>query len=454
MYDQIKIPSAPELEQAVIGAVLHDRQLLRDAELTPGHFYDEDHAEMWKRITAIDKEHRAADINTIIHHFQDNVALSAKVTLLFKHPDTFAFNDNVGILKQLAVQRGAIDLFYNKLQSLQQTDLDPYPLLNDASVSIMELMQNDVRKDAVEGEEFMDSAFKSIQKAQDGNLGGLDTGFDALDKLLGPILPGLIIIAARPSMGKSSFAIKLFNYWTVDKGIPGAFFSLEMCNDQVGRWMIAQLAGIKNNKMKEPGGLNEKDLKQITDTIYKISSSPVCIDDSTGYNILQLRSKAVRLKQQYDIKFMIVDYIQLLMGVDTKGKIRNRENEVAEISRGLKLLSKELNIPVFALCQMNRAIDTRHHKIPVLSDLRESGAIEQDADIVLFIHRPEKYGENEYRAGGVSYSTEGLAAFPVRKNRDGETGEALLRFDPEYVNFETWNQLPQMRAEVLKHYNE
>ena len=244
---------------------------------------------------------------------------------------------------------------------------------------------------------------------------------------------GMVIIAARPSMGKSSFCIQICNNIAVDKKIPVALFELEMSSEQVMRWMISQRTGIDNGRLQF-GKITDDEEKHLEKEIGNIERAPLWVDDSPGLNVMQLRAKALQLKRAHDIKVLIIDYLQLMSGVTTQGKIKNRENEVSEISRQLKILSKELDIPVVAVCQINREVEHRSDKTPKLSDLRESGSLEQDADMVGFIYRPEYYGIDRFDDGT---STEGLAQLVIEKYRDGRLRTYDLKFISSQVTFKT-----------------
>ena len=269
---------------------------------------------------------------------------------------------------------------------------------------------------------------------RESGLSGLSTGYSELDALTsGWQNSDLIIIAARPAMGKTAFVLSMAKNMAVDYNIPVAVFSLEMSNIQLVNRMISNVCEIKGETIRS-GRLSDREWEQLNARVKFLFGAPMFIDETPGLSITELRTKARRLVREHGVKIIIIDYLQLMNASGMK--FGSREQEVSTISRNLKALAKELNIPIIALSQLNRSTETREDKRPVLSDLRESGAIEQDADFVAFIHRPEYYMRSGVDANG--NDIRGLAEFIVAKHRSGQVGTVKMRFTSQYVRFENW----------------
>ncbi|MDD3878313.1 MAG: replicative DNA helicase, partial [Bacteroidales bacterium] len=305
--------------------------------------------------------------------------------------------------------------------------------LDNAQQQLFDISQNNIRKGYENLHGLIAEAVKQINKArqQPDNLSGVPSGFSELDRVTsGWQNSDLIILAARPAMGKTAFVLSMARYMAVDRNIPVAFFSLEMSSLQLITRLIASEAEISAEKLRK-GTLEEYEWQQLHSKIANISEAPLYIDDTPALSIFELKAKCRRLKSQYDIKAVFVDYLQLMStSGDNKG---NREQEISSISRALKGMAKELNIPVIALSQLSRAVETRGGtKKPMLSDLRESGAIEQDADLVLFIYRAEYYKIMEDED---HQSTQGMAEIIVAKHRNGALADVKLRFQANIAKF-------------------
>jgi len=275
-------------------------------------------------------------------------------------------------------------------------------------------------------------AWEMIEAIKGNKLGAVSvqTGYFQLDDILGGYQKSdLIIIAARPSMGKTAFALSFMRNAAIDYNVPVAFFSLEMATVQLATRLISAEAKMDAHSLRT-GNFRDSDGQKISRTVHKLSSAPIYIDDTPGLSILEMRAKARRLHKEKGIGLIVVDYLQLM----TAGsKVESREREISLISRSLKGLAKDLNVPVIALSQLNRAVESTTDKRPMLSHLRESGAIEQDADVVIFLYRPEYYGITQFANGD---STEGVAEIIISKQRNGPVGEVKLRFIKEYARFE------------------
>ena len=290
-------------------------------------------------------------------------------------------------------------------------------------------------------------ALEQIQIAShtETGLSGLETGYTGLDKMTsGWQNSDLIIIAARPAMGKTAFVLPMAKNMAVDRNIPVAIFTLEMANVQLVKRLISNVAELNGEKIKS-GLLTPEEWSRLNNNVRQMFSAPLYLDETPGLSITELRTKARRLVRERNVKLIMIDYLQLMNA--TGLKLGSREQEVSTISRSLKALAKELNIPIIALSQLNRSTETREDKRPVLSDLRESGAIEQDADIVCFIHRPEYYTKSTVDSN--NNDIRGLAELIVAKHRSGAVGDVKLRFVSQFARFENWDEGYQMMQEAF-----
>jgi len=313
--------------------------------------------------------------------------------------------------------------------------VDVLDTLDSAETDLLAIGEKSFRTGYSDMGTLVHGAIKQIHaaKSQEDGIGAhaVPSGFTALDRITNGFQRStLIILAARPAMGKTAFALSIARDIAVRQNKPIAFFSLEMSDMELVTRLISSEAGLNAQKLKT-GNLQDYEWTQLTTKTGELSKAPIFIDDSAALNMFELRAKCRRLQQKHGIQMVFVDYLQLMQGsADTRG---NREQEISKISRQLKALAKELNIPVLAMSQLSRAVETRgNSKKPQLSDLRESGAIEQDADIVMFIHRPEYYGVTEDESGN---SMLGMADILIEKHRSGPTGTARLRFIKEFAKF-------------------
>lgn len=323
-------------------------------------------------------------------------------------------------------------------------------LLQEAEGRLFEISQRNVKKDVTQINPVIEQAIKQIQAAANraSGLSGLESGFHELDKLTsGWQSSDLIIIAARPAMGKTAFVLSMAKNMAVNYEIPVAIFSLEMSNVQLVNRLISNVCELGGEKIKS-GQLSPMEWDQLMSRVKELQDARLYIDDTPSLSILELRTKARRLVREHQVRFIIIDYLQLMNA--TGMKFGSREQEVSMISRSLKQLAKELDIPIVALSQLNRSVETRgkdgdrDSKRPQLSDLRESGAIEQDADIVCFIHRPEYYLRSDTDMEG--RNIRGLAEFIVAKHRSGRVDDVKMRFRKEFARFENWEDGPMVSA--------
>jgi replicative DNA helicase len=443
-YERIP-PQAVEIEEAVLGALMVERDALYEVInlLKSEHFYKESHRLIYEAIIQLFSENKGIDILTITERLRKNKQLEEVGGPLYitqlcgKTSTAINIEDYARIIYQKFIQRELIRIGSDLIKSSHDDSVDPADTMDDITIQFIRFSENASGEPAHISEAVKEELISLEKKFKGEKTEGFKTSLTDLDKILGYLEPTLIIIAARPSMGKTSMGVQLANNLSLKQGIPGGFFSLEMTKNMLTRWMASQITGIENSNIKT-GKLMENEFAGVNEAYYKILKAPLYIDDGSGYNILSLRSKAIKLKHRHHIKYIIVDYLQLISGIEKKGKVTNRENEISEISRGLKGISKEIGIPVIALCQLNRKLMERRDKVPVLSDLRESGAIEQDADIVIFIHRPEKYGIDEIVGESGSINSKNVAQLLIAKHRDGATGTVLTRFFEQSVSFKNY----------------
>lgn len=335
----------------------------------------------------------------------------------------------VDIIKEKSILRSLIESAQKIIAKAKQRESDINSLLEEAESIIFQVTENKEVLNYYSLGEVLKETLKIINELskKETVVTGTPTGFYDLDRLTTGFHPGdLVIIAARPGMGKTSFALSILYHLSVVDDVPSAFFSLEMSRQQIAMRLLGEESKIPLKKIRS-GFLNENEIERLTEAAIKMMNAPLYIDDTASLSILDLKAKARRLKKEKDVKIIVIDYLQLLR---SHRKVENRQQEVAEISRGLKALAKELEIPVVALAQLSRQAEMRADKRPQLADLRESGSIEQDADLVLFIHRPEYYKKNP------SPQEEGLAEIIIAKQRNGPTGTVNLAFIKEITKFE------------------
>ncbi len=349
------------------------------------------------------------------------------------------------IVAQKFIQRELIRVSTDIQSRAYDDSIDVDDLLDMSEQELFEIAEGNIKRETARINVLMQMAIEQIEEAskREDSLSGVPSGYTKLDRITsGWQKSDLIIVAARPSMGKTAFALSMARNISVEHNKPVAVFSLEMSSLQLVNRLIVSETELPSNRIRN-GNLDEKEWKQLDAKIKSLVEAPLFIDDTPAISIFELRAKCRRLKLQYNVELIIVDYLQLMSGpVEARG---NREQEVSNISRSLKAIAKELNIPIIAISQLNRSVEMRSgSKRPQLSDLRESGAIEQDADMVIFIHRPEKYGITEDADGN---STVGLAEIIVAKHRNGPVGDIQLRFRDETAKFV---ELDDMEIDYLK----
>lgn len=444
-------PRDTEVEQAVLGALLLEKDaytIVCDI-LKPESFYEPAHARIYEAIQTLGASQRPIDMLSVTEQLKRNGALveaggPAYVTeLTLKVSSAAHVEYHARIVAQKYLARELITFASNiEGKAFDETN-DVDDLLQEAEGKLFEISQRNVKRDVTQIDPVLDEAIKQIQSAanRESGLSGLESGYHDLDKLTsGWQNSDLIIIAARPAMGKTAFVLSMAKNMAVNFNTPVAIFSLEMSRLQLVNRLISNVCELEGEKIKS-GRLESYEWDKLMGRIKLLNGSPLFIDDTPSLSIFELRTKARRLVREHQVKFIIIDYLQLMNASGMK--FGSREQEVSMISRSLKQLAKELNIPIVALSQLNRAVESRTDgKRPQLSDLRESGAIEQDADIVCFIHRPEYYLHSDTDAAG--NDIRGLAEFIVAKHRSGKVDDVKMRFRSKFARFENWNDNVEM----------
>jgi len=433
-------PQAVELEEAVLGAMMLEKDCVVTVQdyLTAEAFYTEEHRTICAAIFALSKDLKPIDLLTVTEYLKahdelDKVGGAAYLAQLTQRVDSAANVEyHSKIVAQKYVQRELIRSATQILHDSYDETKELTDLIGTAEAEIFKVAEGHVKRSVQTSRDILEKALKQIEEAgkNKDRYSGVPSGFAGVDRVtLGWQPSDLIIIAGRPAMGKTAFVLTMARNMAVEHDCGVAIFSLEMSAVQLMMRLIVAESGLKSTDIKS-GRLTPEQWKHLESSTKPLGTAPMYIDDTPALSVFEFRSKARRLKISKDIKIIIIDYLQLMTGNnDTKG---NREQEVAFISRTLKAIAKELNVPIIALSQLNRSTELRSgSKRPQLSDLRESGAIEQDADIVAFIHRPEYYGlpsEN-----GVS--VEGLAEFIIAKHRNGSVEDVNLRFLKDQARF-------------------
>lgn len=434
-------PQAVDLEEAVLGAIMLEKDALTAVIdiLKPEIFYKESHQIIYRAITRLFAKSEPIDILTVTNELKrtGELELVGGPYYITQLTNRIASTANVEyhsrIISQKFIQRELIRISSEIIKDAFEDTTDVFDLLDKAEQSLFSVSETNLRRNYDNMQSLISEAIKEIEAAKDStdHLKGIPSGFTQLDRItLGWQKSELIIIASRPGMGKTALALSMARNAAVDFNKQVALFSLEMSSIQLVTRLISSETQLSANKLKR-GTLAEHEWHQLNAKISSLIDANLFIDDTPALTIFELRAKSRRLKAQHNIELIIIDYLQLMSGTgEAKG---NREQEISNISRSLKSLAKELNVPIIALSQLSRAVETRGGtKKPILSDLRESGAIEQDADMVLFIYRPEYYNIEEYEDGN---TTTGIAEINIAKNRNGPLADIRLRFIKNYAKF-------------------
>ncbi len=441
-------PQAQELEEAVLGALMLEKDaysIISDI-LKPESFYNPIHNMIFGAIQDLALQQKPVDVLTVVEELKRKGELAPAGGAVYiaelseKVASAAHIEYHARIIAQKYLARELISFSSDVTQQAFDETIDVDDLMQETEGRLFEISQRNVKKDVIQINPVIKEALRNIQIAANRpeGMSGVPTKFKELDHLTsGWQKSDLIIIAARPAMGKTAFVLSMAKNMAVDKKVPVGIFSLEMSNVQLVNRFLVNVCQIRGEAIKS-GRLDEHEWERLNDRQKLLYDAPIYIDDTPSLSVFELRTKARRLVRERKVEIIIIDYLQLMNASGMS--FGSREQEVSMISRSLKGLAKELNIPIIALSQLNRGVETRQGtegKRPQLADLRESGAIEQDADIVCFIHRPEYYRITEDEKGN---SLIGVAEIIVAKHRNGPTGDARLHFDNDYARFQNMDE--------------
>lgn len=430
-------PQNIDAEKSLLGAILIDEDALTDvAELINAKdFYDRRHTAIYTGMISLYEKHNPVDLLTLTDELKkkgelDSVGGSSYLSELTNYVPTSAHAKSYAeIVSQAAIRRRLIkasgeisDLAFNEELSVPQ-------LLGQSEAELFNVSDQSLKQDLTSIEDILDESFDRLDELykNKGSLRGIKTGYRDLDNMTAGLQRSdLIILAARPAMGKTTLVTNLaYNIATIEKK-PVLFFSLEMSKEQLVDRMLADAAGVDSWNIRT-GNLSDDDFAKLSEAMGEMAEAPIYIDDTPGVTVLEMRTKARRAAHENELGLIVIDYLQLMQGSGSAQAQGNRVQEVSEISRGLKLLARELNVPVIALSQLSRSVESRQPQIPQLADLRESGSIEQDADIVMFIYREAYYNPETER--------DNITDLIIAKHRHGPTGTVELYFHPERLRF-------------------
>ncbi len=430
-------PQNLDAEMSLLGAILISEEVLADVsdKLKPVDFYDRRHETIFEAMFKLYERHRPVDLLTLSDELSkkdelEGIGGSAYLTELTNYVPTAAHATTYAeMIAQKAVRRRLIkastdiaELGFDEERNIQE-------LLETAEAELFSVSEAGVKQDLVSLEQILTESFDRIEELHrdKGTMRGIKTGYRDLDNLTAGLQKSdLLILAARPAMGKSTFALNLaYNIATKSKQAV-LVFSLEMSKEQLVDRMLAEAAGVDAWNIRT-GNLSDDDFEKLSNAMGEMAEAPIYIDDTPGLSVLEMRTKARRVAHSQPLGLVIVDYLQLMSGSRGMGGDFNRVQEISEISRGLKLIARELNVPVIALSQLSRAVESRNPQIPQLADLRESGSIEQDADIVMFLYREDYYNPETDR--------QHITDLIIAKHRNGPTGRIELYFHPERLRF-------------------
>lgn len=438
-------PQAVDLEETVLGALMLEKDALTTVIdiLKPESFYKDAHREIYAAIVTLFNNSEPVDLRTVANQLRKDGKLELVGGAYYIADLTTKVNSaanieyHARIVSEQAIKRELIRIASEIQHEAYEDTTDVFSLLDKTEQALFEVSESNIRKNYADMRSIMREAMNELEakKHHKDGLTGVPSGFSALDRVTsGWQKSDMVIIAARPGMGKTAFVVSAMRNAAVDFGHAVAIFSLEMSSVQLVNRLISAEAQLEGEKIKK-GSLADYEWEQLVHKTAKLTEAPIFIDDTPALSILELRAKCRRLKAQHDIQLIIIDYLQLMSGDSSKsgGGSGNREQEIASISRALKNIAKELSVPVIALSQLSRAVETRGgDKRPQLSDLRESGSIEQDADMVMFLYRPEYYGLTEDDNG---MSTQGVGEVIIAKHRNGSLDTVQLKFIGKYTKF-------------------
>ncbi len=437
-------PQNLEAEQSVLGAMLIEREAIsRVAEfLRPEDFYRESHRLVYAATLALYNRGEAVDLITLTEQLrrEDRLEAAGGISYITSLANSVPTAANViyhaKIVEEKALLRGLINTATHIAGLGYEANEEVISILDQAERMILEVANRKVTGAFVPIKDILMAALDRVEQLYHtkGGITGLPTGFKDLDRLTAGLQPSdLVLIAARPSMGKTAFVLNIAQHVAVKEKKPVAFFSLEMSKEQLVQRMLCTEATIDAQRLKI-GDLKDNDWSSLVKAADRLSSAPIFIDDTPGMTVTEIRSKARRLKVEHELSLVVIDYLQLMQG-SSSGKSDNRQQEISEISRSLKSLARELNVPVLALSQLSRGVEARQNKRPMLSDLRESGSLEQDADIVAFLYREDYYNHETERPN--------ITEIIVAKHRNGPVDTVELYFQKEFTRFKDSSKMSE-----------
>ncbi len=436
MIDRVP-PQNVEAEQSVLGAMLIEREAIsKVAEfLRPEDFYREAHRLIYATILELFNKNDAVDMVTVTENLRkvDKLESVGGISYITSLANSVATAANVVYHARIVEEKSLLRLLINAATEIAGMGYDgsddAAQILDQAERKILEVSGRKMGRDFTPINTIVMDAFNKIEQlyASKGGITGLPTGFKDLDRLTSGLQPSdLILIAARPSMGKTAFVLNIAQYIAIKEKKAVAFFSLEMSKEQLVQRMLCAEAPIDAQRLRI-GELEANDWTKLVRASDRLSAAPIFIDDTAGITVLEMRSKARRLKIEHNLQLIIIDYLQLMQGNSGSGRSENRQQEISEISRSLKALARELHVPVVALSQLSRSVESRQVKKPMLSDLRESGSLEQDADIVAFLYREDYYDPET--------ENKNITEVIIAKHRNGPVDSIQLFFHKQWTKF-------------------
>ena len=441
-------PHSTESEEAVLGGILVDNDAINIAveRLRPDDFYRSANRAIFAAMIALVEKREPIDVVTLSEQLRSMGALdeSGGVENIARLTGAVPSAANVGyytkVVKEMAMRRSIIHEASDVINEAFKIEGDVEAFLDETERRILGVSENRVHPSFFRISDLVQDSIKLVEKLYDQKdlVTGVPSGYDRLDLLTAGFQPSdLVIIAARPSMGKTSLALCISEFVGVHCKKPVAIFSLEMSKEQIVMRMLCSEARVNNSKVRT-GHLGERDFPKLVDAASRLADAPIYIDDTAAISVTELRAKARRLHRETPLAMVVVDYLQLMR---SPAYAHSREQEISDISRSLKSLAKELRVPVVALSQLNRSVESRNDKRPVMSDLRESGAIEQDSDVIMFVYRDEVYNQNS--------PDKGVAELIISKQRNGPTGAVRLAFAPEFTRFDRLEEREDIEQSVL-----
>ncbi len=430
-------PQNLEAEQSVLGSILLENNAINRVMeiLSANDFYSEAHRKIFNVISDLSEKNDPVDLITLSNALKDKNLLDSVggttylASLVDNVPSAANAANYAKIVKEKAILRGLITSATEIIDSCYETGSEVDDILDKAEHNIFEISENKVRQDYFPLRDIVKDSFRSIEDlySRQQLITGVPTGFEKIDDLTAGLQKSeLIIIAGRPSMGKTAFALNIALHAAMEGQVPTAVFSLEMSKEQLAFRLLSSEAKVDAQRLRK-GFLGETDWPKLTTAAGRLSEAPLYIDDTAAITVLEMKAKSRRLKADRGLGLIVVDYIQLMRSSYSHD---SREREISDISRSLKALAKELNVPVVALSQLNRQVESRTNRRPQMADLRESGAIEQDADVIAFIYRDEVYNKSDDNID------KGTAEIIIAKQRNGPTDTVKLAFIDKYTSFE------------------